>query len=989
MEGKKTTKKEKKEKKLSNFYIYCLTSFHSDIYKDDKFLFMVNNEEIKPINILSKTNIEKYPDYDFIIYELCFEKPIKELNLAFKCKANGKIYDLSKFIIKSEKGKFILTDNIEINQDFIPFFFSQLDKAFLEKKSFLVKYLNSGEKLNLFLQCFNQKENSDELKKLLAKQILNGLKEGEEILLSELICIFNIVFQSKIIINFLKTYPKLDIQFDEFIENEEFKKKILILYENDINLFFEKNNNFFQKSEDIRSSKNIENKDNISLVEKYKNLLEDFIIIYKSIYDDPDKIEKQKLKKIKKIFFNLIENKKDLVKISKFLDYKFDVIYKLLTLDNRERYKIKKSFLNSNLLPHILFEQFIEHYKFISQKEDKKNNFIFDFSDVFNYFADNLKELNQLISLKNSYKKELNAIPNKILEEKIIKTIHSIGFNLIQKGSRNNMQILDFLKNDEDYSRKYIDDKDFEILKFFNLELMDEKFFESYNKYEIFTYFEKDYSKYLKNFSLINDIKYLGHFFKLLPQEKYQELTANFVLEWLEKNINTYDADKYQEFISQIEIFFFILNEKSNQLLLKFLNILEVNLVEDCIKIFIDFTNKFGETINQKVADIMVNYILCGTENEKEQIIKINNIYKFLDEIKPSKLIIKVFLNNVQKMSFSQDDFYSENSPKFSLFTKLFEMNDYSLLRKIDNKNYQYWLNIKQICENIHGNLKNLNLNYFQIKRFIKIIKGKNFKQRITLVFRCLGIENSQKYAEEIFSKIKEIIDKWNINLKIIDKIRQYYVFIYEENSLIEDISNYISKINNSTLQYLSSNEASEEFSKFSRDKEKADKVAKLKECRIFVDIFNDTKLKNNSTNYIDEATKKFDNLKKIFVNDKNKIEKELKSNDEVKFLIKIGYKNEDELEKEIDWLLDYFKISDFDSKFLLIDDIKLLIKKKSIFSTLSGILKLFDIYKEKLNLINQEDLCLQEEITKNKNNLKENQDISIDEIQQININTV
>ena len=111
-----------------------------------------------------------------------------------------------------------------------------------------------------------------------------------------------------------------------------------------------------------------------------------------------------------------------------------------------------------------------------------------------------------------------------------------------------------------------------------------------------------------------------------------------------------------------------------------------------------------------------------------------------------------------------------------------------------------------------------------------------------------------------------------------------------------------------------------------------------------------------------------------------------LKSNDEVKFLIKIGYKNEDELEKEIDWLLDYFKISDFDSKFLLIDDIKLLIKKKSIFSTLSGILKLFDIYKEKL-IINQEDISLQEEMTKNKNNLKENKDISIDEIHQININ--
>ena len=177
--NKERQTKNKKEKKISKFYIYCLTSFHSDIYKDDKFILISKNKELESINILSKAKIPKYPDYDFIIYELCFEKSIKELNLALKCKTNEEIYDLSKLKIKSEKEQVILTDDIELNQEFIFDFLSKLDKSFLEKNLYLIKYLNSSEKLNLFLECFNQRENSSELKMILATQILNNLKEGD------------------------------------------------------------------------------------------------------------------------------------------------------------------------------------------------------------------------------------------------------------------------------------------------------------------------------------------------------------------------------------------------------------------------------------------------------------------------------------------------------------------------------------------------------------------------------------------------------------------------------------------------------------------------------------------------------------------------------------------------------------------------------------------------------------------------------------------
>ena len=72
--------------------------------------------------------------------------------------------------------------------------------------------------------------------------------------------------------------------------------------------------------------------------------------------------------------------------------------------------------------------------------------------------------------------------------------------------------------------------------------------------------------------------------------------------------------------MNNLEIFYSILNEKSEyQLLFNLLNILKSNLGDDSIKIFISLINKFGETLNQKEAEIMVKYILYEKQNEKEE----------------------------------------------------------------------------------------------------------------------------------------------------------------------------------------------------------------------------------------------------------------------------------------------------------------------------------------------------------------------------------
>ena len=153
------------------------------------------------------------------------------------------------------------------------------------------------------------------------------------------------------------------------------------------------------------------------------------MVLYKLIYDEPNKIEKQKLINIRTIFFNLIENKKDLIKLISFLIYKFDVIYILLTLDYSKRYKPNMPKPTASRDARLLIEQFESLYEILLKEQIQKGRIILDFSEIFNYFVDNLKNYWQLVKLKNIYKTELNIIPNQYFEDKIKILIHTIGYN--------------------------------------------------------------------------------------------------------------------------------------------------------------------------------------------------------------------------------------------------------------------------------------------------------------------------------------------------------------------------------------------------------------------------------------------------------------------------------------------------------------------------------------------------------------------------------
>ena len=968
-----------------NIRIYCITSFNKKI--TSTFNLIAKNSEVSSIKSLLKTHLKYNPDYDFIVYEIVASKKIKNLNL---CLNKEKIfYDLNTITIKSKEQKIILFDDLIVVQNSINNLANQLA---LKKRHYIFEYMNLGDKFSIYLECFERQENKNELKILLASKILSILKKNSEIKFSVLISLFNITFANKLIIKFLNIYPKLDIDFDDLNQkNEEFNTKILKLYENETENFFEKNLKFFSNLLKAQIINNINNKEDFLNEEEIKNRLENFVILYKLFNEDVKKIERQKLINVRIIFFNLIDNKNDLFKILHFISSKFDIFSLLLSTENGKRYTLKP-YLNE-YSPEIAYQDFKGIYDSLIKRSEK---FLFDFSEVFNYFVVKLKNLEQLISLKTLYKRELSIFPNKFFEENIIENIHKIGFNEIMYGIPNNFQILMYLRNDDVYCEKDCkigEYKDFDILMKFKIELMDDTFFEKFHEYKIYSFFEENYKTYLEKFISIDKMKYFGLFFKLLPPELYKKETSLFVFNKFEENLNTYNRSDCPNFKNDIKTLYSVLNKSSKNLLPNLIEKLIEFLGEDCIELFIFLINTLSKNLGKYESDLMIDYIIF--QNQKEEIqkrIKLNNLYEFLKIVKPNKLIAKTFLNKIGELSITRDDFLSENNNKFDFLNMLLNLREYSLLEEPENKNCQYWLNTIEESKEIYNNLKNLNFLFKDIHISFNIIKERILVQRVALIAKSLHNEEYELFSSSKIDELKNVLKNWSNNTKTIEKIINIYKFINKPTKIIMELYDYNVKIYNSTLQYLDSKENVTEFSEKCKNLELVNKIFILRQCNVFMNILYDTKMKmkisfSNSKDFIDIAIKRFDKLKNIFAEDKAIIKKELIKNEEAKFLINVDYMNENDLEKEINWLLKYFKINDFEFKLELIDNIKLIIKKKFLFLAFSGFLKLFNIYKDQLNLSNSDDISLYEKILSYENFLSPNIEIAFEKIQEINNN--
>ena len=961
----KNQKISKSEIKSTNPCIYVISCFGKYLLDEKLFILKSNNKVVISIDSISKKELFYDKNFYTIIHKINLEnKSIGMLNLKLFSEDSQRTIHLNpiRFNLNTE---ILLFVDINICQNSM----NELIKEDSKKK--YVKILKNHEKFNIYYDYLNQ-ENLGKplnLKNNLVMEYLDACREDDLICYSNIIKAFGLAFGKKIIPNFLDKYILLDIEFD-VVKDKKFDEIL--------NLFIEKRDEFFEKNKKSFQIK----KKNID----YKLALENFMIIYILMQDLKINTTKKQLINAKSTLIKLINNKKSLIKRIAFISNFFTTIAKVFQSSEKLSECMKITYDSPEDLINLNYENFKNFYQDLIIEQENINKYILDFSDIFKGLIEEQNNTEFLIDIKNVYSEELRKFPNAAFEKNINKLIHDTGIQTIYRGKYDNIFLIRFLKADCSPINK-----NFEVLKYFKIELMNENFFDKFNKNKIYSLFKENYLRYLEQFEgNIKDMKYFGLFFKLLPESEYKENTITFIIKWLKKYINTFDIDKCKNIKEELFIFFNIMfDNKLNNHIIDLIRFIKENIKAFSSEIFIFLLNQVKIAFNHEIIKILITNILFEYENLDYEL-NLDNINMFLDEVNINKQYMKIFLTKMESFSLKYDDFFLMDKDRFKLFELIMSknkinINDESLTHSI------YWKNGKNVCDTLVNNFEKLNISYTQILQCFKIIGEDKFQERLNSVYKFVNKPGYEYKSRPIFDIVKKIFEDTEEKLKIIEKMEDYNIFISKSNE--NTISNnkklleYNKKIFDSTLDFLNSKQHETNFAKLINGKyytEVVEEILKLRNSRVFLKLFNQVKIKESK--YISEtAIKEFNKFKKLFETTEQRIDKELKSIDNVKYLIDIGRANIEHLVPEINFMINYFDINYFPLENYLIRKLQIYIQNQSLFLVISGILDFLDIYSDIYKREDKEVSSFIDYIKSFREKLNMKDIITLDEFDQIN----
>ena len=928
--------------KFTNPYIYIISCFNNYLWDKELFTLKSDNDEVISIETKYKNKLFYDKNFDIIIHLIHLNSKLKILNLFLFSETNNKKLSLNEINLNSER-QIVLFSDLDINK-------TDLEKQMKDsKEQKYVRLLSTNEKLKIYYEYFNSINQSgiQKIKNNLAMQFLSASEKDDKVVYSDIIIAFCIAFKQKIITNFLDTYTKFDIDFDK-IKNKYFEQ-ILKIYDTDKNKFYEKNKEYFQ---------------NLKKLNVYTISLENFITLYKLMNQSEKQIQKEQLKNVKGTLIKIINSKKTIIKKLYFIFSIFDKLVLVFDSDNdNQKEKLNIEIKSNEDFIEFNFEVFKAIYQELFNAQEKNDKYFLNFSDVFNNLIKIIDNCEMLIDIKKLYQKELKKFNNPYFIKNIDEQIHASGIQRISQGKFDNNFLIRLLKYDcKEKSKNY------ELLRYFNIELMDEEFFQYFNRERIYTLFETNFTKYLEQFAInIKEMKYFGYFFKLLPPKYFEKKSIEFLFNWFKKNVNTFDIEKCKNFKEEIIIFFKIMiNNKLDNLIISLIKFLKYNLHDLYDDICISLLKEKNINLNFETTKNLMTYFFFS-DFDLDNNLKFENVVIFLQSIELNKQNIKALFFIIENFSLKSDDFFDENNTRFKLFDLLINNQKINLQREIFHDSV-YCQNTIYTCKSLTIKIEKLNISYKQILKCMKIIGKENMFERLKCIYKIIDEENYELKSIQIYKKICQLIDNWEIKIRKIEMMIEYNIFIANENEKINEINNklleYNKKLYTYKLDYLDSPESIKEYSKYIDEKsiELVVKILQLRNSNVFIRIYK--QVKENETKYASErAIKEFEKLKKLFVENEQKIIKELKYNDLLKYLIEIGTKSETLLTKEIDWLINYFNIKNFSHRDFLIEKIKIYIKQQSLLQLLSGIIQFFDIFRDIFDTKNENDIDFEEKI--------------------------
>ena len=216
---------------------------------------------------------------------------------------------------------------------------------------------------------------------------------------------------------------------------------------------------------------------------------------------------------------------KSIEKLLIVINSNIDLIFELCKKDSQ---RIKLSEMANPKLTDNLNAIIDEIQKIINYQLDKKNIFII-FNEEFweNYIHYNDKKNVKNLVLIRKAMSLCKKIDNNLNAEKfeLKKKIHETGLEAIKKGELKNEALLDFIENEDIYFKdnKYENKKyrTLEVLNGIDLETVDDKFYEKWNKSSIFKIYSFNDFEFKK--ALVNKVHDMKNFGKLLKLFNYND----------------------------------------------------------------------------------------------------------------------------------------------------------------------------------------------------------------------------------------------------------------------------------------------------------------------------------------------------------------------------------------------------------------------------------------------------------------------------------
>ncbi len=579
--------------------------------------------------------------------------------------------------------------------------------------------------------------------------------------------------------------------------------------------------------------------------------------------------------------------------------------------------------------------------KIIQYQMEKKKQFI-SFGVAFwkTYIQYNdKKNLKNLILINKAimfYKKtDKNLKDNQF---NLIDIIHNNGIEAIEKGELKNEDLLDFIENED----IYFTDKRFEskgkrpltILNGIDLDKADEKFYERWEKSNIFKIYSFDSYSFKKELvKKIDDMKDFGKLFKLFNYKNDKILDSEVIpllREKFKNIIKTYKMETCPNFIKDIALFIYVIDKKTNEAK-KFME----KTIETYIKsfqtisdIYLHLATNFND-ISKEAIDSITNYFTKNKDRLKGQsflfLLKLNN-----------KKLVKSVLNKIDRFVIKEEEILSQEKDIDS-FALLEGIEKEKLLDKYPEINEtKYLINTFQLGNSFIDKSKNGEISYSGIYPFlVKNEKKDILKERLKILFfnNQGDIDACIKCFEDRFKKITQAIFYVR---KLLGVLKEFYEVKHQKN--IKMIEDFEKQIKSGKLNEIEKPANKSKFETMHQILPDLDDKCKLKQSQFFLHFFQTRKANSikKEDEIFEEALKDFEKLKGLFEeNWINKIDESI-----VKECYK-ALKNMKSIKVELKRIKDYYKLNNIEDLYFdkLEDEIKIFSKKEEIFQTVNSCL--------------------------------------------------